>query len=337
MEKSIGSITGYAAKFDIETNIADVFRETIRRGAFRAAIGRDDVRALFNHDSNFVLGRTRAGTLRLREDGSGLHYEIDPPSAQWATDLRESIKRGDISQSSFAFRVIEERWSPDRVPLREIFEAELFDVSPVTYAAYPTTTASARGGDAIELAGAATEGRSAIVESVHAVRRLRLLAAAPSTCERCRYRTAVRLVGTREARQMRFSGVCVACSERGLLIAPTMRRTPTRSIRRSGTFVPPKVRRTSSIILLDDVGFGASSAFGGPCQTPVAERLASNGLKYTRFHTTRALFTDAAGAPDRPKPSLGRAWAASPRLRRARLGTARCCPTRSRRWPERSS
>ena len=76
-------------------------------------------------------------------------------------------------------------------------------MSPVTYPAYASTTVAARA-DGIELAGAATEGRSAIVESIDALRRLRLLTAAPSTCERCRYATAVCLVGTREGRRMRF-------------------------------------------------------------------------------------------------------------------------------------
>ena len=139
------------------------------------------------------------------------------PNTNWARDLHVSIARGDVSASSFAFRTIEERWSADRVPLREIFEAELFDVSAVVYPAYPTTTVSARGDDGIERAGAATEGRSKTAESDHAIRGLRLLKAAPSTCTRCRWDKAVYLVGTRSGRHMRFSEVCVACSERGLL------------------------------------------------------------------------------------------------------------------------
>ena len=209
-----GLITGHAAVFDRETNIGGMFREVIRPGAFSAALlRRDDVRALFNHDPNFVLGRTSAGTLRLSQDERGLKYEIDPPTATWVRDLRESIKRGDVRESSFAFRIHQERWVQGQTPLREVLEAELFDVSPVTYPAYTTTTVSARG-DGIELAGAATEGRSAIVESVDAIRRLRLLTAAPSACERCRYETAVRLMGEREGRRMLFYSLCSNCSER---------------------------------------------------------------------------------------------------------------------------
>ncbi len=107
------TITGYAAVFDRETDIAGLFREVIRPKAFSAALlRRDDVRALFNHNPDFVLGRTRSGTLRLTQDDRGLKYDIDPPTATWVTDLRASIKAGDISQSSFAFRVHQERWIP---------------------------------------------------------------------------------------------------------------------------------------------------------------------------------------------------------------------------------
>ena len=101
---------------------------------------------LFNHDPNFVLGRTSAGTLRLSQDDRGLNNEINPPAATWAADLRESIKRGDIAQSSFSFRLrIRSGGALDQMPLREVLEAQLYDVSPVTFPAYTTTTASAQG------------------------------------------------------------------------------------------------------------------------------------------------------------------------------------------------
>ena len=69
---------------------------------------------------------------------------------------------------------------------------------------------------------------------------------------------------------------------------------------------PPVGAPNVLIVLLDDVGFGASSAFGGPCYTPTAERLAANGLKYNRFHTTASMFALASGASHRAKPPLGR-------------------------------
>jgi hypothetical protein len=142
-----GTLTGHAAMYGRETTIAGLFREVVQRGAFTAAVGRDDVRALFNHDPNFVLGRTKAGTLTLTEDEIGLRYDITLPNTLRAKELHESIKRGDISQSSFAFRVVKDSWPSVRsgeMPLRQIEEVELFDVSPVTYPAYEDTSVSAR-------------------------------------------------------------------------------------------------------------------------------------------------------------------------------------------------
>lgn len=143
-------LVGYGAMFDSETEIAGLFRERIERGAFTDAVGRDDVRALFNHDPNFVLGRTSSGTLTLTEDGSGLLYDVVPPNTTWASDLMVSVKRGDISQSSFAFSVDEDSWDypKGQMPMRTIRKARLYDVSPVTYPAYESTTVSARSREA---------------------------------------------------------------------------------------------------------------------------------------------------------------------------------------------
>lgn len=143
------TITGLAAVFNRETVIGDYFREQIAPGAFTSAIKEDDVRALFNHDPNFVLGRNTAGTLTLTEDAEGLRYEVTPPDTQWARDLLVSLERGDVTGSSFGFQVVREEWKkPEKgsteLPLRTILEARLFDVSPVTYPAYEETTAEAR-------------------------------------------------------------------------------------------------------------------------------------------------------------------------------------------------
>jgi hypothetical protein len=140
-------LSGYAAVFNAPTVIGGMFREVIKPGAFRSAVGRDDVRALYNHDPNFVLGRTIAGTLTIEEDAQGLRYDVAMPGTTWARDLMVSVKRGDISQSSFAFRVAKDTWptvTRGELPLREIEEVELFDVSPVTYPAYEATSVSAR-------------------------------------------------------------------------------------------------------------------------------------------------------------------------------------------------
>lgn len=134
-------MTGHAAVFDEWTSIGGWFEERIAKGAFKDAVKADDVRALFNHDENHVLGRTTSGTLRLSEDKKGLAVEIDPPDTQFARDLQILMERGDISQMSFAFQVVEEDWEfkdgePDR---RTISKVKLYDVSPVTYPAYEGT------------------------------------------------------------------------------------------------------------------------------------------------------------------------------------------------------
>lgn len=139
-------IVGHAAVFNTETPIGSWFREKVAPGAFARAIKEDDVRALFNHDPNFVLGRNKAGTLRLAEDDVGLAVEIDPPDTQVARDLMTSMERGDISQMSFGFYVRKQEWLEDDKGnvLRTLVEVELFDVSPVTYPAYPTTDVAVR-------------------------------------------------------------------------------------------------------------------------------------------------------------------------------------------------
>ena len=111
----------------------------------RALAEKQDVRALLNHDPNFVLGRTKAGTLTLREDARGLHYTNDLPDTQTGRDLMTSIKRGDITGSSFAFVVKQDKWTQaDTGDIREILDVNLFDVSPVTYPANEATSVGMR-------------------------------------------------------------------------------------------------------------------------------------------------------------------------------------------------
>ena len=142
-------ISGYAAVFNQLSENLGGFREQISRGAFDSVLD-DDVRALFNHEPNLILGRTRANTLQLEIDATGLHYRIDPPDTQYARDLTESIKREDVTQSSFAFQVEDDHWEEDddgRL-IRTIKQFKrLYDISPVTYPAYPDTTVAARSMD----------------------------------------------------------------------------------------------------------------------------------------------------------------------------------------------
>lgn len=136
---NVDKIIGYAAVTDSEAPEVMGFIEKIEPGAFEKAIGKSDVRALFNHDSNYILGRKSAGTLTLIEDENGLFYEIDPPNTSYANDLLESLARGDIDESSFGFTVKEETWDDSGdIPVRTIVEVEeLYDVGPVTRGWYP--------------------------------------------------------------------------------------------------------------------------------------------------------------------------------------------------------
>jgi len=138
-------ISGHAAVFNKKSEVIYGFREIVLPGAFKKTIGEADIRALWNHDPNFVLGRNKAGTLRLKEDDRGLKTDIDLPETQFARDLYQSIKRGDVDQMSFGFRTVTDRWrTEDKEAVRELVEVELFDVSPVTYPAYPQTDINAR-------------------------------------------------------------------------------------------------------------------------------------------------------------------------------------------------
>lgn len=141
------TITGYAAVWDVLSVEMWGFREKIQKGAFAASIAAgDDVRALWNHDPNIVLGRTKSGTLRLAEDDHGLAVEIDPPDTQQARDLVAVIERGDVDQMSFAFATLEDKWEIDGYDqyIRTLVQAKLYDVAPATYPAYPDTSLGVR-------------------------------------------------------------------------------------------------------------------------------------------------------------------------------------------------
>lgn len=147
-------IRGHAAVFNELSEDFGNWRERILPGAFTKTLKEADVRSLFNHDSNLILGRTKSGTLRLQEDETGLVFEVDPPDTTYANDLLVSIGRGDIDQASFAFQVVKDRMSTNaEETVRELLEVRLFDVSPVTFPAYPQTDVSLR--DALTAAGEA--------------------------------------------------------------------------------------------------------------------------------------------------------------------------------------
>ena len=147
-------IEGHAAVFDSWSETLGgifPFKEKVRKGAFSQTIEKDDIRALFNHDPNYVLGRNKAGTLELKEDERGLYVRIIPPDTQAARDLITSIERGDINQMSFGFTVEEEKWDTvEGIDVRELRKVKLFDVSPVTFPAYPSTDVGVRAMESYE-------------------------------------------------------------------------------------------------------------------------------------------------------------------------------------------
>ena len=149
----MGTITGYAALFNSLSQVLWGFREQIAPGAFGGSLG-DDVRALWNHDSAYVLGRTAAGTLRLSEDAHGLRVEIDPPDTPLARSFVESIRRGDVSQMSFGFSVLEDAWDEDEQgqTIRTLHKVKLYEVSPVAFPAYTETEVALRNlwGDRVQ-------------------------------------------------------------------------------------------------------------------------------------------------------------------------------------------
>jgi HK97 family phage prohead protease len=145
-------IVGYASVFNEETDIAGLFSEVIRPGAFERAIEEEqDVRALVDHNPSLLLGRTKSGTLRMKEDEHGLRVEIDPPDTILAADTMELLARGDVDQMSFGFIVRSETWTKrDGQPeLREITDVDLFDVSVVTFPAYEGTSVGLRSAEDI--------------------------------------------------------------------------------------------------------------------------------------------------------------------------------------------
>lgn len=138
------SFTGYAIRYNAKSEPLP-FRETIAPGAVtRSLKSRNEIKAFVNHDTNLVLGSTRAGTLRLSEDDRGVPVEIDLPETSYGRDLSVSVKRGDVSGMSFGFSVVKDSWSQD-YSQRTIHELRLHEVSVVTgFPAYRQTTASVR-------------------------------------------------------------------------------------------------------------------------------------------------------------------------------------------------
>lgn len=148
------STEGHAAVFNSETVIPDwtgqdAFREVVRPGAFRKTLTESDVFALWQHDTSQPIGRKSRNTLRLLEDHEGLACEIDLPCSALGGTVLEAVRRGDVGGMSIGFWVVRDSWTrpDDELPLREIQEIRLAEVSIVTFPAYESTSVQARGLD----------------------------------------------------------------------------------------------------------------------------------------------------------------------------------------------
>lgn len=139
------TLAGYAAVFNSPADIGTNFREVIAPGAFSSTLKEADVRALVDHDSGRLIGRTANNTLRLQEDERGLAVEIDLPDTSDGRDIRELVRRGDMDGMSFGFIVRHDEWDEtSEPPTRTIHKVDLHEVSAVTFPAYNDTSLAMR-------------------------------------------------------------------------------------------------------------------------------------------------------------------------------------------------
>lgn len=146
------TIAGHAAVFEKFSQNLGGFIEKIARGAFTESLAKRDVRALWSHNPDYILGRTGNRTLKLWEDEYGLAFELKLPDTQLGRDAFTSIARGDVSGMSFGFSVQQHEWkkSDGTGPhQRTLTKVDLFEVSPTAFPAYEATDVSVR--DAHEL------------------------------------------------------------------------------------------------------------------------------------------------------------------------------------------
>lgn len=155
VQADAGRVIGYAAVFGPLSEDLGGFRERVDSRAFDQSLSSGkDIRALVDHDSAKVLGRSSNQTLRLSTDGHGLRVEIDLPSTTYAADIRALLERGDVSQMSFGFLLHAggDKWerSADGSRLRTLLSVDLVEVSLVSIPAYPDTSAAVRSLHGIE-------------------------------------------------------------------------------------------------------------------------------------------------------------------------------------------
>jgi uncharacterized protein len=130
----------------------DTFVEVIAEGAFDESLKVRDVVGLWSHDTSQVLGNTKSGTLRIENTKKELRFELDIPNTSVGNDAWELIKRGDVDGVSFGMKVTKDKWSSEnrdgkKIYKRTILNAELYEISPVAFPAYPANEVSVRSLD----------------------------------------------------------------------------------------------------------------------------------------------------------------------------------------------
>ena len=148
-EKTEGkrSISGYAAVFDSESEpLYGFFREVIRQGAFTKTVSEGDQVLVWSHDMSKPLARKSADTLEIREDARGLWFRASLNTTSWAEDAFKAIESRDVTQMSFGFSVVKDRWTyaDGDFDQRELLEVALHEISPVAFPAYTATEVQAR-------------------------------------------------------------------------------------------------------------------------------------------------------------------------------------------------
>jgi len=144
-EEEKRTIAGYAVKWNELSEQLGFFREKFSKGAFKDSLLDKQQMALWNHNTDVVLGSTRNQTLRLSEDEVGLRFEIDLANTTQANDIYELVKRGDINGVSFGFYAELEDWE-DRsdTAVRTINRADLIEISPTPFPAYSQSEVNVR-------------------------------------------------------------------------------------------------------------------------------------------------------------------------------------------------
>jgi HK97 family phage prohead protease len=147
------TITGYAVVYNtwsytLHDWSGTPFKERFAPTAFNAWLtDQSDLVALWNHNTDMPIARRSRGTLRINNDATGLHFEIDPPQNSWGDDALVAIQRGDIGGVSFLFEATQDAWEKpgaDGIAHRTVLNATLYEISPVTFPAYPATTIAVR-------------------------------------------------------------------------------------------------------------------------------------------------------------------------------------------------